>query len=353
MPYYRRTNYRHRRSRSSTTYWVWAIGTLVVLILVTRALADRGRTANTNTTNAAAADLSLLNIGNVSDANSNTNANANTDTGASDTGNGAFAKNFLADYCTKPISEYGSKKLAVLTFDAGAGTGSAAQILDILKSKNAPAGVFMTGKWAEQNTETAKKFADAGVGIYNHTYDHPHLPTLTRAEVQDEITRANTAITAATGVDTTKPVLRPPYGELSESVTATVRAAGYCPLLWTVDALDWQEGQTADAAKARVLARLKPGTIVLMHVGDDLVPQFLGDLIDAIRAQGYALVGLPGLFAANPVPVKPTNSNVNTSAGTNTNKSTNANTTNANRTTNANTNTTVSRNTNTANANTQ
>jgi peptidoglycan/xylan/chitin deacetylase (PgdA/CDA1 family) len=310
------------------------IGVLVALILVTRALADRGNNTGNGNSNANAenADLSLLNIGD----NANTNANANTNSDLTgDTGNGTFPTGFLADYCAKPLSEYGTKKLVVLTFDAGAGTASADQILAILKAKGAPAGAFLTGEWAEQNPAVAKSFADAGLGIYSHSYDHPSFVKLTKTQIQQQLSKAESAIKTATGVSP-KPIFRPPFGDYDDSVVATVRGAGYCPILWTVDALDWQDGQTADAAKARVLSRLKPGAIVLMQVGDDVVPQFLADLIDEIRAQGYTLVGLPTLFSENPVPVKATNTNANTNSGTNKNvNATNTNSANKNSNTNS------------------
>jgi peptidoglycan/xylan/chitin deacetylase (PgdA/CDA1 family) len=299
MAYYQRSHFRVRRgSPNPVNRWLVLVGVLAALILVTRALADRSGApgnANESNANATASDLSLLNLS----GNENVNA-AEANTNASTASSGTFPAGFLSDFCAKPISEFGTKKLAVLTFDAGAGTGSAEAILSILREKRAPAAAFFTGKWAEQNPAAAKSFADAGLDIFNHSYDHPSFTSLSKAEMQEQLSKAGSAIRDATGVDP-KPVFRPPYGDYNDTVVSQVKAAGYCPVLWTVDALDWQDGQTADAAKSRVLDRLKPGAIVLMHVGDDLVPNFLPALIDEIRNRGYALVGLPDLFAQNPV----------------------------------------------------
>lgn len=336
MAYYQRSHFRVRRgSPNPVNRWLVLVGILAALILVTRAFADRSGApvnANDSNTNATASDLSLLNLA----GNGNANAAA-ASANASATPRGTFPAGFLSDYCAKPISEFGTKKLAVLTFDAGAGTGSAEAILAILREKRTPAAAFFTGKWAEQNPAAAKSFADAGLDIFNHSYDHPSFTSLSKAEMQDQISKAASAIRDATGVDP-KPVFRPPYGDYNDAVVSQIKAAGYCPVLWTVDALDWQDGQTADAAKARVLDRLKPGAIVLMHIGDDLVPTFLPALIDEIRNRGYALVGLPDLFAQNPVAPK---ANVNAGnvngAGrnSNTNAAKNANSKKANSNTNA------------------
>lgn len=340
MAYYQRSHFRLRRgSPNPVNRWLVLIGVLIVLILVTRALADRGSNpTNTNGAgNAATGDLSLLNLADSGRGNANGNADTNAAQGVV-SGDGSFPTNFLSDYCAKPVSEFGSKKLAALTFDAGAGTGSAEAILNILKEKRVPAAAFLTGAWAEQNPAVAKAFADGGVGIYSHSFDHPSFNDLTRAAMLDQLSRAETAIENAAGVNP-KPAFRPPYGDYNDAVVAAVRSAGYCPVLWTVDALDWQDGQTAEAAKTRVLDRLKPGAIVLMHVGDDIVPQFLPALIDEIRNRGYTLVSLPDLFAANPKPPKTNvNGSTNTNGGSKNSNTNAAKNTNASKKSNSNTN---------------
>ncbi len=303
---------------------------LALLILATRILAARSPRDGTNANAAPVnADLSLLNLGgngngNTNAANENGNANTNGSVVAV-ASSGEFPDRFLADYCPGAVSEFGSKKLVSLTFDAGAGTASYDSILATLADKKAPAVVFMTGQWAAENSEVAKAIADAGLGVYSHSYDHPSFIDLPKAKQLDQLTRANAAIAAATGIATTKPGFRPPFGDLDSTTIATVRGAGYCPILWTVDALDWQDGQTADASKQRVLDHLKPGAIVLMQIGTPTPPQFLPDLIDQIRAKGYTLVGVPDLFAGNPVPVKQT-----TNANSSTNGNRNAGTANTN-----------------------
>ena len=74
---------------------------------------------------------------------------------------------------------------------------------------------------------------------------------------------------------------------------------------WTVDSLGWKGtsgGLTANAVTARVLGALRPGEIVLMHVGsnpDDhttLDADALAAVIGQIRAAGYGFVTLDALF---------------------------------------------------------
>ena len=75
---------------------------------------------------------------------------------------------------------------------------------------------------------------------------------------------------------------------------------GYGAVGWTVDSLGWQgtaTGGSAEGIRERVLAALRPGAIVLMHVGaapdgSTLDADALPQLITEIRARGYRLVGL-------------------------------------------------------------
>ncbi len=76
-----------------------------------------------------------------------------------------------------------------------------------------------------------------------------------------------------------------------------VKQYGYCPILWSVDAYDWQAGATAESATARVLDKIGPSGIAVMQTSNGLVPQFLGGLLDALRAKGLTIVSLPQLLA--------------------------------------------------------
>jgi peptidoglycan/xylan/chitin deacetylase (PgdA/CDA1 family) len=85
---------------------------------------------------------------------------------------------------------------------------------------------------------------------------------------------------------------------------AVVNALGYVAVGWPVDTLGWEgtsSGITTASIVSRVLAALRPGEIVLMHVGsnpDDrstLDAQALPDLIASLRSAGYSFVTLADL----------------------------------------------------------
>jgi peptidoglycan-N-acetylglucosamine deacetylase len=68
----------------------------------------------------------------------------------------------------------------------------------------------------------------------------------------------------------TAPLFRFPYGDRTSADIEVVNNAGYVPIRWTVDTLGWQgtsEGITTAIVRQRVLDAVRPGAIVLMHVG--------------------------------------------------------------------------------------
>ncbi|HYF10522.1 MAG TPA: polysaccharide deacetylase family protein [Candidatus Paceibacterota bacterium] len=184
-----------------------------------------------------------------------------------------------------------SKKQVVFTFDGGAGSHSIDEIIATLKKHGVTGTFFVTGKWAEQNATSTRRLAAEGHEVFNHTYDHSDLTTLSSAQITSQFARAESSISALTG-KTTKPYFRPPYGARNAAVLAAARQAGYRSVYWTVDALDWKPGITDQEVRTRILSNLAPGTIYMMHIGDDITGRILDDMLTEIKARGYAIVPL-------------------------------------------------------------
>lgn len=190
------------------------------------------------------------------------------------------------------------RHVVALTFDAGANADGAPLILRTLARAGARATFFLTGRWAETYPSLARRIA-ARYPIGNHTFDHPHLPALSDAAVRREIARATAVIRRVTHHDP-RPRFRFPYGSFDSRTLRIVNAAGYGGVLWTADTLGWEgrrAGQSVQSVRARALAGLRPGEIVLMHVGSSpdrstLDAHALASVIAAIRARGYRLVAL-------------------------------------------------------------
>ena len=195
-----------------------------------------------------------------------------------------------------------SKKQVIFTFDAGGGVQSGDKVLSVLAKHHVKGTFFMTGKFVEANPLFVRKVADAGNEIFNHTYDHPHLPTLTNAEIVSELDKMNAILASTTpsvseGISTdlsAKPFFRPPYGDRDARVIETAYKNGYEDVYWTVDAGDWEQptGMTATEVEDKILSNLASGNIFLMHIGDDITGQVLDQVFTAIENKGYKIVSL-------------------------------------------------------------
>ena len=193
----------------------------------------------------------------------------------------------------------------LLTFDAGADTGFAAQILDTLKGAAVTATFGVTGRWAEQNPALVRRMVAEGHSLVNHTYDHtsftgvsPHAGALGADQRIAEITRGDQVLTGLAGHDI-KPWFRLPYGDTDRDVGAQVLQAGYRYILgWTVDSLGWQ-GLSASAIATRCLGRAAPGTIFLFHVGSrSQDAAALPGIIQSLKDQGYGFDTVADLVPA-------------------------------------------------------
>lgn len=186
-----------------------------------------------------------------------------------------------------------SQKQVIFTFDGGDGAESGEAILAALEEHGAIGTFFLTGKFAEENPELVKKMARKGHEIFNHTYSHRDLTTLSDADIKEELARTDALIKSFTG-KSTKPYFRAPYGARDERVLAAAADAGYQSVYWTVDVLDWKEseGFTVAEAQARIFDNLQPGAIYLMHIGDTITGAILDNVFTEIESRGYAIVPL-------------------------------------------------------------
>ena len=201
----------------------------------------------------------------------------------------------------------GSAKVVALTFDAGANADGVPSILVTLAGRQAPGTFFLTGAFVDAFPTDSRKIA-AAYPIGNHTQNHKDLTQLTTDGVRVEIRTGAASIQRVTGVNP-QPYFRFPYGAVDARTITKVNAECYVPFRWTVDSWGWKGtagGMSADEVQRRVVGALRPGAIVLMHVGsnpDDgttFDANALPRIIDEIRAQGYTLVTLERVLPATP-----------------------------------------------------
>ena len=194
-----------------------------------------------------------------------------------------------------------SRHVVALTFDCGSGAQGVPRIVATLLAQHVPATFFVTGNFARANPGVVAALVHDGFLVGNHTMTHPHVSQLSTYALTSEITGAAASITAVTRAPV-KPWFRFPYGEYTSAALRLVHQLGYGAIGWTVDSRGWQgraAGTVADVV-ARVRNAVRPGAIVLMHVGanpDDGTTydaDALPLVITALRAAGYGFVTVAG-----------------------------------------------------------
>ncbi|MFI5101090.1 MAG: polysaccharide deacetylase family protein [Actinomycetes bacterium] len=198
-----------------------------------------------------------------------------------------------------------TRRVVALTFDAGANDAGVAKIVATLRATRTSATFFLTGRWCQIFPAQARLIASR-YPIGNHTVDHADLTTRSPSAVRSEVMTAQRQITRIAGRDP-RPLFRFPYGAYDAARLRLVNGLGYAAIGWTVDTLGWEGasgGQSAASVQGRVLAGLRPGEIVLMHVGSNptdrstLDADALGSVIAAVRGRGYTFVTLPSSIQA-------------------------------------------------------
>ncbi len=186
-----------------------------------------------------------------------------------------------------------TQKNIIFTFDAGSGTASVVPVLNALKKHGIKSTFFMTGQWVLRNPELARMIVADGHEVFNHSFNHPHLTELSDELIAAQLRTADEAISDIIG-SSTKPYFRPPYGDRDARVLAAAAKAGYQSVYWTADAGDWMEseGMTSDEVKYRIFSNLRPGAIILMHLGDSITGTILDEVITEVERLGYETVSL-------------------------------------------------------------
>ncbi|MEA2201393.1 MAG: peptidoglycan-N-acetylglucosamine deacetylase [Solirubrobacteraceae bacterium] len=170
----------------------------------------------------------------------------------------------------------------------------------MLERSHARATFFTIGRQLtpEYRAMLLRELKDGDV-IGDHTFNHPDLTRSGR--VRAELQQTIGAIRALSGY--TPCVFRPPYGSFDGSVLSVARSLGLATVLWNVDPSDYAQPGVG-AIERRVLAQVRPGSIVISHDGGGRRTETLDAypaIIAALRARGYRIVTIPELLGFRPV----------------------------------------------------
>lgn len=184
-----------------------------------------------------------------------------------------------------------------LTFDDGPWPGQTELFLAALDDAGARGTFFMIGYLIRRHPDLARSVADAGMEIGAHSQSHKLLGHASKARIRSEISKGIASIQKVTGK---RPLFyRPAGGSVNGFVYKEARRLKVRVVLWTIDPKDWKK-PGADLIARRILDRIRPGSVVLMHDGGGDRSQTLEALKIVLRglaARGYETVTLSELYA--------------------------------------------------------
>lgn len=200
-----------------------------------------------------------------------------------------FETNGFNAFCLDTKSK---EKVLYLTFDCGYENGYTSKILDTLKEKNINATFFCTLPQVKENPELIKRMIDEGHIVGNHSVTHPSFAEISTEQMTTEVKEMEKYL--QTEFDYSEPYFRFPKGEYNEVALNQLNELGYTCVFWSLAYADWdlnsQKG--ADYAYEKVVSRLHPGAVILLHSVSPDNANALADIIDEARKQGYNFMSL-------------------------------------------------------------
>jgi len=187
----------------------------------------------------------------------------------------------------------GTKYIA-LTFDDGPHPRFTRRLLAVLKRCKVKATFFVVGEMAERYPQLVKAELADGHCIGNHTYHHVNLTKISRDEAATEIAACNEVLKRVTGQ---KPHLfRPPGGDYNHQIAEISEVLGDVMVLWSDDPGDYASPGT-QIIQTRLLAKVKGGSVILVHDGIEQTLEILPQMIAYFRKQGYEFVTIDEMIA--------------------------------------------------------
>jgi peptidoglycan/xylan/chitin deacetylase (PgdA/CDA1 family) len=179
----------------------------------------------------------------------------------------AWAPHLLTPLCPWRGSRR-SRRLA-LTFDDGPDPTVTPAVLDALARHGARATFFAIGRSLDAHPQLARRVLAEGHELANHSWHHARWQSFAGVREQiEEIERGERAIAHIAG-DGRTPLYRAPFGIKSPPFVLAAQAKQLTMVAWSLHSRDTRV-RDPEAIAARVLRRIRPGDIVLMHDGHDL-----------------------------------------------------------------------------------
>lgn len=182
-----------------------------------------------------------------------------------------------------------AKDCVLLTFDDGPHPDVTPGVLSRLEDYKAQAVFFAVGKRIEKAPFLLRKIKERGHEIGNHTYIHSNSKPPWFLAYWKDLLNCQSIIEQYTGE---RPGLfRPPRGHISPTSLVVPKLVGLKTVNWSLGVKDWRCRTSNEARHAaeKLVHKIKPRDIVLLHDDNPCVLEILDIILPAIHSRGYDL----------------------------------------------------------------
>lgn len=182
----------------------------------------------------------------------------------------------------------GTRPEVALTWDDGPDPDSTPALLDLLRARGVRGCFFCVGERARAHPQLVRRIADEGHLVGNHSQRHAWGTNfLGTSALALELSQAQACLAEASGQ--LPRYYRPPVGLMNHAVDGATRAVGLEVIGWSVRSLDTTRRRAPERVVRRVLARVHPGALVLLHDGGlpaARVVAIASGILDGLAARG-------------------------------------------------------------------
>lgn len=198
--------------------------------------------------------------------------------------------------CVKP-------GMFTFTFDDGV-TKNYPKLLEVLDKEGIKATLFIEGQVASDRARfpLLKEAYRRGHTIANHSWTHPRLVQMTRAEVDAEIKKTEDVIGSAVGYVRANKYMRPPHGEVSDALCSYLTIEGFKIVLWNIELTgDWRKGRRERSSEQlwnsfmKLFKNADPAKdsfILLQHDKSLASIELIPEVVKEVKSKGFRIVSL-------------------------------------------------------------
>lgn len=175
-----------------------------------------------------------------------------------------------------------------LTIDDGP-TEDTPELLDLFDRRGVKATFFVKGTLARKDPALVREIVARGHTVGNHSETHPSgsFWCLPPGRIRREIDQCSEILTELTGEPPR--LFRAPVGMKNPAVHPLLRDRQMLLVGWTARGFDGVRADRQTVLK-RLLPKVDPGTIIVLHQGRPASRFILEAAIDALQERGYAFV---------------------------------------------------------------